>query len=213
MSSVNTTNQINSSISETNELISESVSETNELINEVESINEVELSNLVLKNNLILYMKWVMLELSCNNRIDHRNYDRDRKSETKLKQIIEANDYDFNLGFDLMADQLISHKNNKLNKLIKLLISAYKSEDEDYIYEIQQMLSRYVNNYIGFYEIGSIHPDEADKFEAKLLIFLGIYNSNGKLNKDMISNNNEEEFEDLEELEELDNELYELDDE
>lgn len=150
-------------------------------------------SSLMLRDGLISYMKWAMIELSCNNSIDHRNYDREDKPEPRLKQIIQENNYDFNLAFHKMAEELISNKNDKIYKLFKNLATSYSIDDDDSIYDDKQELICYINNFIGFYEIATLHPDDCDKFEEKLLMFLGIYNSNGEPNEDLFSNlkNNE----------------------
>ncbi len=188
MSAFNTTETNNNIIHNTD------INETNS----VQTINTTEptlASSLILKDSLISYMKWAMIELSCNNSIDHRDYDREDKPEPRLKQIIEENNYDFNLAFCKMAEELISNKNNKLYKLFKNLVSSYSIDDDDSIYDDKQELVCYVNNFIGLYEIKTLHPDDCDKFEDKLLMFLGIYNENGEPNEDLFLDLKENEIE------------------
>jgi hypothetical protein len=137
------------------------------------TIATTDTTNTILKANIISYIKWVMLELACNNKIDHRNYDRDNKAKSRLYDTIKSNDYDFNYGISLVADTLLSD-NNTLQKIIFRIEEISKSDEElkeddgDERYELEDELFHYVNDFIGLHEIGSLHGDDADIFKDKL---------------------------------------------
>lgn len=125
-----------------------------------------------LKQNIINYIKWSMLELACNNKLDHRGYN-DSEGKSRLYATIKNNGYDFNLGMELVADQLIANKNGKLQTMISKVekISSQENisdEDGDERYELEQEIFSYVNDFIGLGEIGSLHGDDSDKFKDKL---------------------------------------------
>ncbi len=146
---------VNASTAITESAITESTTTTNQL-----------------KQNIITYIKWSMLELACNNGIDHRGYN-DNETNSRLYDAIKNNGYDFNLGMELVADQLLANKNNKLQKIIYKIekISSQENisvEDGDVRYELEQEIFSYVNDFIGLNEIGSLHGDDSDNFKDKL---------------------------------------------
>jgi hypothetical protein len=142
-----------------------------------------------------------MLELACNNKIDHRGYDSSDYHESRLYDAIKNNNYDFNVGIELVADQLLSNKNNKLQKIIRKIEKISKAEDitdedGDERYELEYEMFSYVNDFVGLYKIGSLHGDDSDEFRDKLYGFLIGIESSSNNEEDEIEEPNENENDD-----------------
>jgi hypothetical protein len=133
-----------------------------------------------LKQNIITYIKWSMLELACNN---NGGYDGRKKSKSKLYEAIENNGYDFNLGIELVADQLILNQNGELQKIISKIQKINASEDIDEEdgddrYELEQEMFDYVNGFIELDGISSLDCDDSDKFKEKMdELLIGVVSS------------------------------------
>ncbi len=125
-----------------------------------------------IKDNLVTYIKLVFVELACNNSIDHRNYNSSKYQMPLIKTVIMTNNGNFDLSISEVADKLIQHNNFKLENLINN-INSIDSDDYD---DEPNELFYFVNDFIGFYEISSLHGDSQDKFKNKLLFLLGIIN-------------------------------------
>jgi hypothetical protein len=120
------------------------------------------------------FVKWSMLELATNIKIDHRNYSNcDKKQPSLLVEKIKKNDNNFELGIDELSNEIIVNE-KIINMCIELdMYNKITDDDElvedklDLIEESETELFSEIIRLIGLFEIPSLHGDYYDKFQKK----------------------------------------------
>ena len=146
--------------------------------NNNQNIIEIEL-------NLKRFVKWCLLELSCKT-LDHRNYNKSNKNKSRLIELYISNNENMDIAIEKVCKKLLTSKEiNLISEIenIKLqfaILDKGKGEDdgneeeEDEHYEHRLDLFTDAINYIGLYEINSLHGDVRDNFQDKFEKILGI---------------------------------------
>jgi len=135
-----------------------------------------------LKANLVKFIKWTLIQLACNSSFDHRNYSHDDYETCRLQESIELHD-SIDLGIENVVDELFSDSldisgldigHSPTSKPDSKLVSAFNkivhnnnsdshSIDENE-YQLRQDIFNTVIDFIGLYEINSLHGDDRDEF-------------------------------------------------
>ena len=116
------------------------------------------------------YIKWCLLELATNTKIDHRNNDDTNDSKvSNLKKLIQEHGGNFDKGISALADLISSNK--KLIKLVNKLGKLNSSADKDYdvIYEAEIDIIHIMIELSGLFEINALHADDKDCFTKKFV--------------------------------------------
>ena len=120
------------------------------------------------------FVKWSIMELSTNIKIDHRNYCRNDKQEKSLLfEKIQKNDNNFDLGIKELSHEIIINEDIvsiciKLDNYTKMTDDAENTKDKyELIEEIRTELFNKIITSIGLFEISSLHSDYFDKFQKK----------------------------------------------
>lgn len=121
-------------------------------------------------NQIQSFIKWSLLELSTNIKIDHRNYcQSDKKKSSLLIEKIKNNNNNFDLGINELSEEIFINE-----KLINICIELenYKKmsdnkDKKELIEESETELFNEIIELIGLYEISSLHADYFDKFQKK----------------------------------------------
>lgn len=120
---------------------------------------------------LELFVKKILVKLSCDYRIEHRGYDygRNRKNEKEslLSTNIKKYNYDFDLGIKETIEKLLEYL--KLNNLLR--VENFEDTEKDFEYteenfqdfedmeEYKLELFYKIIDFIGLYEILNLHLD------------------------------------------------------
>lgn len=118
------------------------------------------------------FIKHVLLQLSTNVKIDHRNYAAINKKSSPLVKSIKACSNSFDQGIALICDKI--SRNQKFMSLIQQFTDLHTSPNDngDEIYETEiEMFDMFIN-LVGLNEINSLHGDDVDKFRENLCVSL-----------------------------------------
>lgn len=138
--------------------------------------------------NLSSFIKWSLLELATNNKLDHRGYcQRDKKMESLLVNKIKNCSQDFDAGIVDVCEAVLM--NPKIYKMFRRLQKKHKEEeggskqeeddndeddddDDDELHHLKEYFFYEIVRFIGLYEIESLHGDDCDKFNRAFYNFL-----------------------------------------
>ena len=111
------------------------------------------------------YIRWVICQLVCNDKVDHRGY-------SKLGEKSRLSNYITNLrNVDEAINKVVQEMflDDEINKLFDEL---KKSDDEDEKYDLKCELFSSIILFIGLYEIFNLHGSEYDKFLQKFNVLV-----------------------------------------
>jgi len=106
------------------------------------------------------FVKWAIFELSCNSKIDHRNYDRTKKSSRLQKNFTKLNN--FEEAINLTIEKLL--KDKEFNSYYSDFEGA---DNDDEKQDIEFELYNHLINFIGLHEISNLQGCDGDKFRQK----------------------------------------------
>lgn len=138
---------------------------------------ELQLTNTTFKNKLIDFIKWCIIQLLCNNNVEHRNYSSGHIKQSKFEDIMKTTN-NLELTIEQIVNEIIDSKliktaseiykvNNELN--IETLDDDNSDPDSDDDYEKYDCIFNEVINFIGIWEIFNIHHDNLYEFEDKFM--------------------------------------------
>ena len=124
------------------------------------------------------FIKHVLLQLSTNTKIDHRNYAaRNKNKKSPLVKSIEACSNSFDNGIALICDKI--SRNQEFMSLIQKFTDLHTRPNDngdedncDEIYETEIEIFDMFINLVGLNEINSLHGDDVDKFRENLCVSL-----------------------------------------
>jgi hypothetical protein len=117
-----------------------------------------------LKANLNIFIKNTIVELACNNRIDHRNYEKNIH-DSKLKTGMVKNNYNFDLTINEILEELLQDE-TFLDMVQSFQKGKVKNEEEEY--ELCDVYYTFIK-FIGLNELQSLHGDSSDNFQSEFL--------------------------------------------
>ena len=107
-----------------------------------------------MENSLINFIKDALLVLSCSTKLDHRNYERGSKKQSRLQKLGKTHSLDESIR--IIVNDVIN------NKILQLDVD----EDED---KNNNVLFTIFIEYVGLYEIFNLHSDDEDKFRERFI--------------------------------------------
>lgn len=128
-----------------------------------------------LESNIINFVKYTLLQLSCNNKLVHANQYMNRKYESLLNDLFnKSNNLDTAIVESVKKLVSTPEFNYQYNKIIK---SNPKNMDEEYevyddydeyLYDLKSGLFTIIVNFIGLYAIYNLEIDGIEQLKDKL---------------------------------------------
>ena len=117
-----------------------------------------------LKANLNIFIKNTIVELACNNLIDHRNYEKNIH-DSKLKTGMVKNNYNFDLTINEILEELLQDET-----FLDMVQSFQKSKvkNDELEYKLCDVYYTFIK-FIGLNELQSLHGDNSDNFQLEFL--------------------------------------------
>ena len=125
------------------------------------------------------FMKMALLHLATST-LDHRNYHREKGKLSPLVKSVQEHNNSLDKGISALCDWIASNPVvlEKVQNLRKMHEDEAEDgdgdedEDEDAKYEGERDLFDQVIDFMGLFEINSLHADEVDNFRDKFIACL-----------------------------------------
>lgn len=125
------------------------------------------MDNLLLKDNVVKFIKFVLIKLTCCNRIDHRDHDRtSRRRVSRLEQLIKMHN-SVDTGIEVCATEYLS--SNDFKQHYDDISNDENKQDEDFMEDLKSDLLNELVFFAGLYELHNLHGEEYNKFSDMLV--------------------------------------------
>jgi hypothetical protein len=137
---------------------------------------------MTLESNIVMFIKKTIIELACNNKLDHRNYDKNTY-QSRLKKATVKHNYNLDLAIteivkELIADESIMEMIKTIRKekvdsdIIDEDVEGIEDNEDEVInedeeYELKSGLYYEFIRFVGLNELLSLHADNNDDFQLE----------------------------------------------